>query len=103
MHAYDSWSEKGEQLRTEYRASQNIITLGTFLLGLALFFIRIEGSAMTYPLLILLFFFSPLLILFTVKSTQMVWYYKLRRWIWHHQLIKKIEKELKGRAQNGQG
>jgi len=98
MCAYDLWNKKDEHLRTEYHVSQNIIPLGTFLLGLAFSFIRMEGDGMIYSLLILLLFFSPLLVLLTVKSTRMVWYHKLRRWIWHRRLIKKIEKELNART-----
>lgn len=52
-------------------------------------------------MLILLLLFSTLLFLFTVERTYMTWYYQLRRWIWHRRLIKKIEKELKGRTSSG--
>jgi len=98
MHSHDLWN-KNEYLRTEYLACQNIIPLGTFLLGSTSSFIRSEADSMAHSLLILLLFSSPLIVLLAVRSVHMVWYHKLRRWIWHRRTIKKIEKKLNAHTQ----
>jgi len=100
MYTYNLLSKEYEHPRTKYLASQNIIPLGTLLLDCAFLPTRNEGDAMMYSLSILLLFVCPLLILLTIKSTHMAWYYKFRRWIWHRRLIKKIEKELNARKSN---
>ena len=43
MHVELAISSKSKSFVTEYHASQNIIPVGTFLLGLAFYFIRREG------------------------------------------------------------
>ncbi len=58
-----------------------------------LFFLTV-GDFMIYSLLILVSLFSALLLLFLVEFTHVVWYSKLRRWVWHRRLISKIEKRI---------